>query len=252
VAEDNIYEDIELPVGTQPKGIQTKTSRPYVLLNMVASADGKAAIDGKASRLGTATDRSVMRTLRSRADAVMVGGGTVRAERLSLSLDPEDTRPVPRAVILTSTGELPLENNLVWDHRQEVLVLLPENADKGVERRLGRFAETRKVPATESGAIDVESALKTMKSRYGIDILLCEGGPELLRTLISADLADELFITVAPVLVGSKTAEEPRALLQDRPGGPRSLGLISSYVVGDELFLRYTIKPKPYGGSRKG
>ena len=41
-----------------------------------------------------------MRTLRSRVDAVMVGGGTVRAERLSLSLDAEDSRPVPRAVIL--------------------------------------------------------------------------------------------------------------------------------------------------------
>jgi riboflavin-specific deaminase-like protein len=244
VAEYNIYEDTKLSVGTELQGLQTETSRPHVLLNMVASADGKAAIDGKASRLGTATDRSVMRTLRSRADAVMVGGGTVRAERLSLGLDPEDSRPVPRAVILTNTGDLPLENNLVWDHRQEVLVLLPENADKGVERSLGRLAETGRVPATEAGAIDVASALKIMKVRYGIDILLCEGGPKLIRALISADLADELFITVAPVLVGSKTAEDPRAF-QDRPGGPRSLALISSHAVGDELFLRYAIKPNP-------
>jgi riboflavin-specific deaminase-like protein len=244
VAEYNIYEDIKLSVGTELQGLQTENSRPHVLLNMVASADGKAAIDGKASRLGTATDRSVMRTLRSRADAVMVGGGTVRAERLSLGLDPEDSRPVPRAVILTNTGDLPLENNLVWDHRQEVLVLLPENADKGVERSLGRLAETGRVPATEAGAIDVASALKIMKVRYGIDILLCEGGPKLIRALISADLADELFITVAPVLVGSKTAEDPKAF-QDRPGGPRSLALISSHAVGDELFLRYAIKPNP-------
>jgi riboflavin biosynthesis pyrimidine reductase len=124
-------------------------------------------------------------------------------------------------------------------------VLLSENADKGVKGRLGRLAETRTVPATDSGAIDIASALNIMKSRYGIDILLCEGGPKIIRSLISADLADELFITVAPALVGSQTVEESRVFLQDRPGRPRSLGLISSHAVGDELFLRYAIQQHP-------
>ena len=242
MAAGGIYEDSKIPPGTQVQRTNTGTVRPYVLLNMVQSADGKAAIEGKASRLGSDTDRSVMRTLRSRADAVMIGGGTLRAERLSLSLDAEDTRSVPRAVILTNTGDLPLENNLVWDHRQDVLVLLSEDADKGVERRLGRLAETRRVPAMGSGAIDVANALEIMKPVYGIDILLCEGGPKLNQTLISANLADELFITVAPVLVGANTPEEPTAFLEDRLGGPTSLRLISSHPVGDEIFLRYAIK----------
>ena len=213
-----------------------------MLLNMVQSADGKTAIEGKASRLGTTIDRDVMRTLRSRADAVMVGGGTVRAERLSLSLDAEDARTVPRAVVLTNTGDLPLEGNLVRDHRQEVLVLLSERADKDVERHLGRLAEIRRVPATQSGAIDVANALEIMKSSYGIDILLCEGGPALNHALISSDLADELFVTMAAVLVGANTPEEPAAFLKDRPGSPKALHLISSQVAGDELFLRYSIE----------
>ena len=216
--------------------------KPYVLLNMVQSADGKTAIEGKASRLGTDIDRSVMRDLRSRADAVMVGGGTVRAERLSLSLDPEDARTVPRAVILTNSGDLPLEGNLMRDHRQEVLVLLSERADKDVESHLGRLAEIRRVPATQSGAIDVVNALEIMKSSYGIDILLCEGGPALNHALISSDLADELFVTMSPVLVGTNTSEQPAVLLKDQPGVPRALHLISSQVAGDELFLRYSIE----------
>lgn len=216
-----------------------------MFLNMVQSADGKTAIEGKASRLGTGNDRSVMRTLRSSADAVMVGGGTVRAERLSLSLDAEDIRPVPRAVILTNTGDLPLESNLVRDHRQEVLVLLSDSADKGVERRLGHLAEIRRVPATESGTIDVANALELMKSRYSIDILLCEGGPVLNQALINADLADELFVTMAPVLVGANASEDPGAFLKDRLGDPKALRLISSHVAGDELFLRYSIEKHP-------
>ena len=234
-------ENIQIPIDNSINSIRYSI-RPYVYLNMVESADGKASIEGKASRLGTDIDRSVMRTLRSRADAVMVGGGTVRAERLSLSLDAEDTRPVPRAVILTNTGDLPLESNLVRDHRQDVLVLLSDSADKDVERHLGCLAEIRRVPATQSGAIDVAKALEIMKSSYGIDILLCEGGPALNHALISADLADELFVTVAPVLVGANTPEEPGTFLKDRPGHPKALRLTSSQVAGDELFLRYSIE----------
>jgi riboflavin-specific deaminase-like protein len=235
-ATHNIYNNIQFPRDTK-----SGNKRPYVFLNMVQSGDGRKAIEGKAAELGTDIDRSVMRTLRSRADAIMVGGGTVRAERLSLSLDAEDNRPVPRAVILTNTGDLPLEGNLMRDRRQHVLVLLSASADKGVEGRLGHLAEIRRVPATESGAIDLANALETMKSQYGIDILLCEGGPALNQVLISANLADELFVTMAPVLVGVNTNKEQMAFLNDQPGDPIPLRLISSHAVGDELFLRYSI-----------
>ncbi|MDX6379365.1 MAG: hypothetical protein QOI57_389, partial [Rubrobacteraceae bacterium] len=49
---------------------------------MITSVDGKAAVGGKAGSIGSPTDRTVMRTLRSHADAVMIGAGTLRAERL--------------------------------------------------------------------------------------------------------------------------------------------------------------------------
>jgi 2,5-diamino-6-(ribosylamino)-4(3H)-pyrimidinone 5'-phosphate reductase len=215
-------------------------SRPYVFVNMVASLDGKTAVEGKASALGTEADRSVMRMLRSRADAVVVGGGTLRAEKLALGLDADDPRPRPLAVILTSTGDLPIESNLVRDPWQNVLVLLSEAAGGGVERRLGRLAEVRRVPAEESGLVDPAGALEVLKTEYGIDLLLCEGGPALNRALISAGLADELFVTLAPMLVGQAGPEAPTIL-----GGldePKKLRLISAYPAADELFLRYEIE----------
>jgi len=233
-----IYEGLQFPrsSGRMP-------GKPYVILNIVQSADGKANIEGKASGMGTDVDRGVMRTLRSKSDAVMVGGGTTRAERLSLSLDAEDTRPIPRAVILTNSGDLPLEGNLVRDPRQKVLVFLPEGAEKDVEKRVERFAQIRRVPATETGAIDVERALKVMKSDYGIDVLLCEGGPTLNRTLMEADLVDELFLTIAPVLVGAHNHEDNQGdEASALEGQLLSLRLLSSRAVGDELFLRYELK----------
>jgi riboflavin-specific deaminase-like protein len=228
-----IYSELEFP-----RDKNRKSRKPYVILNLVQSADGKASVGGKASGLGTDVDRGVMRTLRSRSDAVMVGGGTVRAEKLSLSLDAGDARPVPRAVILTNSGDLPLESNLVRDPRQNVLVLLPEGVGKDTEKRVGRFAETRRVPATEPGAIDVERALRVIKSEYGVEALLCEGGPTLNRTLMDADLVDELFLTIAPVLVGTQDLGHPHSPQQP----PRPLRLLSSQVSGNEIFLRYALE----------
>lgn len=228
----DIYDNLSFPGGEL-------LGKPYLILNLVRSADGRASIGGQASGLGTGVDRKTMRTLRAKSDAVMVGGGTIRAEKLSLSLDAEDTRPVPRAVIVTNSGDVPLESNLVRDPRQEVLVLLPESAGQGAERNLQDLAEIRRVPATSCGEIDVQSAVEILNCDYGIEVLLCEGGPTLNGALIEGELVDEMFLTVAPMLVGEQGSTTASTRAQERP---RSLALISSLVVGDEVFLRYATK----------
>jgi 2,5-diamino-6-(ribosylamino)-4(3H)-pyrimidinone 5'-phosphate reductase len=215
-----------------------------VIINMVESVDGKTAVDGKASGLGSGVDRGVMRTLRSRADAVMVGGGTLRAEKLSLSLDADEPGPRPLAVILTNTGDVPLESNLIRDRRQRVLVLVSECAGEDVERRLSGMAEVRRIPIAASGLIDLAKALKIMQTEYGIDVLLCEGGPTLNHAMISANLADELFITLAPTLVGEAIPKAP-TLLDGSLEEPRRLRLISAHLAHDELFLRYALNTLP-------
>jgi riboflavin biosynthesis pyrimidine reductase len=173
---------------------------------------------------------------------VVIGGGTLRAEKLSLSLDTDDPRPRPLAVILTNNGELPLEHNLVRDNRQSALVLLSEAAEKDVERKLGDLAEVRRVPAAGYGSIDPAKALEILKAEYDIDLLLCEGGPTLNHALISANLADELFVTLAPMLVGGGTSEAP-VIPIGWPDQPKKMHLLSVYLASDELFLRYALNP---------
>ena len=212
---------------------------------MVYTVDGGTAVAGKASGLGGEADRRVMRTLRSKADAIMIGGGTLRAEKLSLGLDAEDPRPRPIAVISTNTGDVPLARNLLRDERQRVLVLLAEGAGKSAERRITDLAEVRYVPSA-SGAIDLAEALKILKSDYNVERLLVEAGPTLNQALISSNLADELFITLSPtLLLLGGGGPDASAVISDPLPKPRSLSLLSAHLLGDELFLRYAIGGGP-------
>ena len=239
-----VYDELALPP-TRHHG----AARPYVILNMVSSVDGRTAMEGKAGGLGSKTDRRTMRILRSRADAVMIGAGTLRAERLSLGLDASDGMPQPLAIIVTASGDIPLEENLIVPEGQQVLILLSDAAPKEVVERLGKLALVMRAPAGPTGVVDLDGALQALKAERGVESLVVEGGPGLNHALISRNLVDELFLTVAPELLGG-TADKtltllggPEILAGDRP----ALELLSIYLAESELFLRYALARSPQG-----
>ena len=233
-----VYEDLVLPPAGRREG-----ARPYVITNTVSSVDGRTTMGGKAAGIGSRTDRRTMRTLRSKVDAVMIGAGTLRAEKLSLGLDGPDGLPQPLAIIVTDSGDVPLEEHLIVEEGQEVLMLLSDAAPGRVVERLRALAPVVKAPADSTGAVDLEEALRILKAERGVESLLVEGGPALNHALFSRNLVDELFLTVAPELLGG-SAERTLTLLRgpvlsarDRP----TLDLASIHLSGGELFLRYSI-----------
>ena len=237
-----IYEDLDLPPTRR-----RDAARPYVVINTVSSVDGRTALEGKAAGLGSRIDRRAMRTLRSRADAVVIGAGTLRAERLSLGLDPADGAPQPLAIIVTNTGDVPVEEHLIVKGGQEVLILLSDAAPRRVGEQLRRLAPVMRAPADSTGAVDLGRALLALKAERGVESLVVEGGPGLSHALISHSLVDELFLTVAPELLGG-AAEQTLTLLRgptlparDRP----TLDLLSIHLADGEIFLRYSLIRNP-------
>jgi len=232
-----IYEDLDLP----PSEVHD-AARPYVIINMVSTVDGRTAVEGKAAGIGSGADRRVMRTLRSKADAVMIGAGTLRAEKLSLGLDPLDGVP-PLAIIVTDTGNLPLEEHLIVKGGQEVLILLSDAVPQGVVERLRKHTKVMRAPADPSGAVDLARALRTLRTERSVESLVVEGGPALNHALVSRNLIDELFVTVAPELLGGTAAQTPTLLRgPEIPSGDRpALELLSVHLAGGELFLRYSL-----------
>lgn len=238
-----------------------RETRPYVLVNMVASLDGKASAGGKAGAIGSLIDRALMRILRARADAVMTGARTLRAEKLTLAV-PRDLarsrasrglKPQPLAVLVTGSGEVPLDENLTGASSDNLLVLAsPEIPRERLAYLSSRAAVEvlpeirRKEPKGRHTGLrlDLEGALEVLKKRYAVDVLLVEGGPTLNHAFVVDGLADELFLTLAPKLVGGSRPENI-TVLEGPPLPPRAAdpNLLSVYLSGDELFLRYALRP---------
>jgi len=149
-------------------------TRPYLALNMVASLDGKATLEGRTRHLGGEADRELFHALRRHSDAVMVGAGTVRAERYG-RIEKDETLTSPLAVVVSRSGHLPADLPLLSAPGQEVLI------DDGR---------------------DLPGLLARLREERGVRSVLCEGGPTLNGYLFSAGLVDELFLCLSPKVVG--------------------------------------------------
>ena len=235
VSADNIYADLALPEG--PNG------RPYVVLNMVSTVDGKIAIAGRAAGIGSSVDRTVMRQVRAAVDAVMVGAGTIRAEKVDPGVPAALARarqerglpPQPLAVTLSRNLELEPTNRFFGAGPRLCCLLTTRSASPA---RAAAFADSAQVERVGERDVDLVAALAMLRSGYGVRRMVVEGGPTLNQALLEHGLIDELFWTIAPKLVGGHgpgLLNGPRAA----EGIASELALVSLHEHAGELFARY-------------
>ncbi len=195
--------------------------RPYLVVNMVASVDGRATLEGSSRALSSPADRELFLGLRTQVDAVLVGTQTLRQERYPRLVRRPERRavriaeglaPDPLAVVLTRSGDLPEDIGLFTDPAQEVVVL-------------------REAPG---------DALRRLRAERGVRSVLCEGGPTLNAALLRDGVVDELFLTLSPVLAGG---DEPLTVVAGPlgPAGPVALELVRVLEGEGAMFLRYRV-----------
>jgi len=221
---------------TRPDG------RPWVLANMVGSADGAASLDGRSGGLAGEADRAVFFAIRGVADVIVAAAGTVRAERYRPPRPPSagvaDGRrargqaPRPRLAIVTRSMDLDPGAEIFSDPDQPPLVFTGSTADPGRRAAIEQVAEV-----VELGGDGVDlAAMVSWLGAAGASVVLTEGGPNLLGQLIEADLLDELCLTVAPLLVAGRSER-----VAHTPGDAvlRALTLERVLEADGELLLRY-------------
>ena len=217
----------------EPRG-----ERPFVAMNFAATVDGRATIGGVSGPIGSAADTAMLAGLRTRFDAVMIGGGTMRAERYGRPVSSQARREQreriglphdPLMVIVSGRLDLPWDAPLFTEGTGRVLIFTVSEAEPP------ETATPLRVVRHE-GAVDLAAALRHLRQERGIRALLCEGGPRLHAELQAGGLVDDLFLTIAPKLVGG---EAPRIVEGALPG-IAALELAWLLEENGELFARYS------------
>jgi riboflavin biosynthesis pyrimidine reductase len=239
--------------------------QPYVISNFVESLDGVVSLNtpghsGSGEISGyNQQDRMLMGILRAASDAVVVGAGTLRADAQHIwtaeHIFPEladsyqsfrsmqGKSSPPLNVIVTSSGEVDLR--LPVFASGEVVTLIITN-----ESGRGKLEKQSLPPSVQVHAASIESRLsgrailETINRGHTANTILVEGGPQLLGDFLAEELVDELFLTLAPQIVGQDESNRRPALVEGQVLAPERAiwsKLISVKRGGDHLFLRYAL-----------
>ena len=213
--------------------------RPYVVVNMVATLDGKATVEGRTQAMSSETDRALFHHLRTQVDAVLAGATTVavegygrivKSEELRTKRASEGLQPDALAVVASARLSLPADARLLHEEGQRVVIAT--GSDDDLE---GATADVEYLRVGD----DLALLLARLREEYGVRSVLCEGGPTLNSFLLAAGLVDELFLSVSPKIsggTGAPTIVEGRPLMQ-----PLDASLIWLYEAEGDLFSRWRI-----------
>jgi diaminohydroxyphosphoribosylaminopyrimidine deaminase/5-amino-6-(5-phosphoribosylamino)uracil reductase len=200
-----------------------RQGRPFVLLKLALTLDGRTAVPGRRYLSGKRALREVHR-LRDRMDAVLVGVGTVLADDPQLTVREVRGRDPLRVVVDTEARTPPTARVVRVRDPQRTMLLVARDADT---RRVNRLRQAGvlvvSMPRAEGG-IDLERALRWL-GEQGVNTVLSEAGPRVASALVRGGLADRALFIVSPVVGGDGPRldgmPEPRAL---RDGVTRRLG----------------------------
>lgn len=213
--------------------------RGCLRVNMVASADGAAWLEGRSAGLSSPGDRKVFHVLRGLADVVLAGAATVRTEgygparpRAGWDALRAGRRPAPPIAVITRRLDLDLDGPLFTETEpyQRTIVITTRAAPR---HRRERAAERAEVLVAGEDLVDLAAAVRLLRER-GLGRILCEGGPRLNAELAAAGLIDELALTMSPLLAGGNAARILNGVASRTP-------LALAHVLEEDgvLFIRY-------------
>jgi diaminohydroxyphosphoribosylaminopyrimidine deaminase/5-amino-6-(5-phosphoribosylamino)uracil reductase len=185
------------------------TGRPFTVLKLAASLDGKTATaTGESQWISSEASRQRVHRLRARVDAVMVGRKTMQADDPRLDVrGPGRQAASPRPVVVDTGLKTPPTARIFSRHAPgRPIVAGSRSAPAARRRRLERAgAEVLSLPTGEGGRVDLP-ALWDELGRREVMSLLIEGGAELGAAACFAGLVDEVIVFFGPMLIGGRGA----------------------------------------------
>src|ERR1035437_4806732 len=250
-------------------------SQPHVFSNFVTTLDGVVSLNAKGHASGadisgeSIQDRMVMGLLRAIADVVIVGSGTLGADRRHVwtaeAICPEladdyrqlrtalGKRGPPLNVIVSGSGEIDLRLPVFASGKVPTLIVTTTaGAKRLLKQSVPDSVEIRAIPGLRASTISASAILdEVCRVRPG-KLILVEGGPRLLGDFYAQRLVAEQFLTLAPQISGRAAGEPWLSLVMGKEFAPRDPlwgKLIDLRRGNSHLFLRYSF-PESRPGQR--
>lgn len=213
--------------------------RAWLRCMMVTTLDGAIrGPDGLSGSLSCPADQYVFGQVRRLAHAVLVGAGTLRAERYEPLTEGDAAHervsrgltPAPVLVVVTASLDLPWEDRVFRESTMPPLVVTTESAPSEGLERARKHCEVIALPGDRLDPYQLVSAI----AYRGLTHTVCEGGPTLLAQLTRAGLVDEADITIAPM-----QAAGGQLVTGDAMSGAAHLSLEAVIEQDSWLFTRY-------------
>ncbi|GCE48854.1 riboflavin biosynthesis pyrimidine reductase [Thermosporothrix hazakensis] len=236
---------------------------PALIANFVTTLDGVVSLNAPGHMGGgdisgfNAQDRLLMGVLRSLADAVILGAGTLRAENLT-GLAAEESCPeyadsfaqlrerlqkprYPLNVFITAHGDIDPTAPVLHEGKIPVLFLTTQEGEQRLRKH--SFPHTVSIAALkERGPLDPHEMISAVRLHQPGTLFLIEGGAHLLNDFLVARCLDELFLTLAPQIAGREDGDGRPGLVSGHhfaPDAPLWGTLVSLKRSESHLFLRY-------------
>ena len=184
---------------------------------------------------------------RARADAVLIGHTTLKRDNVRLGI-PAKLRAerikrgqtsAPFRVIVSNAGKIDHRLRIFESDISPILIFSTKKMPKHAQTALLKKAVLH---LDESEHVDLAQMLRTLRQKYNVRRVACEGGAKLFRALLDRGLVDELKLTIAPYLFGGANAPTLTGLAKEFLPKSVQCRLLEMRVIGEECFLTYCIK----------
>jgi riboflavin-specific deaminase-like protein len=225
-----------------------KLPRPFVTANFALTWDARISTRrGTPSDFSSPRDKHRLVEIRAHYDAVLASVKTIAADNMTMGLPDGALRaartsrgqsPYPLRVLLTNSGLIDPTLS-IFKHDFSPIVIF--STTRMPARTRGVIAGKADVWLHETPAVHLPAMMATLRSEYGVERLVCEGGAQVFRSLLTADLIDEIHVTFAPRIFGGKDAPTLTGVARDFLPSSIPLQLREMKVVEGECFLRYRV-----------
>lgn len=216
--------------------LKTDLGRPFLTLKLASTLDGAIATATGESKWITGPDaRREVHAMRMRHDAVMVGGGTARADDPSLTVRDLGVAHQPVRVVVSRRLDLPLMGNLARTAKDvPVWIAHGADADPTLQKTWEDLGAELLPCAAHGTQISPVSLMQALGAK-GLTRVFCEGGGALAASLLAADMVDELITFSAGLVMGAEGYPSIGAMGIERLGEAPRFDLVSHRPVGSDV-----------------